>query len=227
MRKYLLGTGLIYRIVEADGRTYTSYDQDSLSRDHFHGEFAGEDYDDSDDDDFSDEDDEFGEEEDFGDDDFGDDDEEFGATRGRRRRQARRQGRRTRRKTRRAKRRGESTESKMEWIKTVVGDASEIGTAGPASLQIQLQHHLKAEDIVFNGSAESAKVTSIIFGDKLIWNNAKGLDVSIFSSTSFIRGLVQGAKLRAGQIISINGSVANDGDSFSAAIVGLKPASTC
>ncbi len=115
----------------------------------------------------------------------------------------------------------------MEWIKTVVGESEEIDTAGPAALKIQLQHHLKAEDIVFNGSSSDAKVTSIIFGDKLIWNNAKGLDVSIFSSSSFIRGLVKGAKLRAGQIISINGSVANDGDTFSAAIIGLKPASTC
>lgn len=235
MRKYLLGTGLIYRIVEADGQTYTSYDQDSLSRDDFRGEFAGEDYDYSDDDDTSDEDDEFGDD-DFGEDDFGEDDDdfgeddEFGASRGRQRRQARRGRRRSRRKGRRESRRSRRKgggEKKMEWIKTVVGESEEIDSTGPAALKLQLQHHLKAEDIVFNGSATDAKVTSIIFGDKLIWNNAKGLDVSIFSSSSFIRGLVKGAKLRAGQIISINGSVANDGDTFAAAIIGLKPASTC
>ena len=238
MRKYLLGTGLIYRIVEADGRSYTSYDQDSLRRDDFRGEFAGEeDFDDyTDDDDSSDDDDEFGED-DFGDDDdfgeeddFGEDDD-FGATRGRERRQGRRKRRRSRRRGRREGRRerrqGGSKKKKMEWIKTVVGESEEIDSAGPAALKLQLQHHLKAEDIVFNGSSSDAKVTSIIFGDKLIWNNAKGLDVSIFSSSSFIRGLVKGAKLRAGQIISINGSVASDGDAFAAAIVGLKPASTC
>ncbi len=207
-------------------------DTDSLRRSSFSGDFAGEDPEDFGDDydDFGDEDDDFGDEDDFEgdlDDDFEGDDDDFGARGGRARRRARRQARRNRRQGRRAARRAsrhgeDSEDKKTKWGMTAVGGTDTLAEAGAASVKIRLQHDFKAEDVTFTGSADGAKVTSIFFGDRVVWSNSDGIDVGVFASNSFMRGMLKGQSLRAGLDITVNGSLGGAG-SFSVTIVGKKP----
>jgi hypothetical protein len=195
-------------------------DTDSLRR----GEFAGED-------------DDFGEDGVEGDDDGveGDDDgvegEEVGARgRGKRRRLNRRLRRLDRREDRvrdrldnlndrRGRRREEDD---VNWGMTAVAGTDVLGAAGAASVKIRLQHDFRAQDVTFTGSASGAKVTSIFFGDRVVWSSSDGIDVSVFGSTSFLRGLLKGQSLRAGLDITVNGSLGAAGD-FAVTIVGEKP----
>ncbi len=222
-------------------------DTDSLRRSGFAGEFGyddgieGDDYDDFEGDDFGDEDDDFeGDYDDFGDEDdddfegldFGEDDEddEFGRRRRRRRRRRRsRRGRgaRGRRRGRTGGRRRRPTtpkpkESGMTWGMTAVGGTDTLDAAGSASVKIRLQHDFRAQDITFTGSAAGAKVTSIFFGDRVVWSNSDGIDVSVFASNSFLRGLLKGQSLKAGLDVTVNGSLAGAGD-FAATLIGQKP----
>jgi hypothetical protein len=76
----------------------------------------------------------------------------------------------------------------------------------PPSVKIRLQHDFRAQDITFTGSAAGAKVTSIFFGDRVVWSSSDGIDVAVFGSTSFLRGLLKGQSIRAGLDITVNGS---------------------
>ena len=201
-------------------------DTDSLRRSSFSGEFgaAGFGYED----DFGDDD--FEGDDDFGDDDFGD---EFGA-RGRRRarRKARKRRRLQRRMDRLQRKMGRAggskkkAKKKMTWGMTAVGGTDTLTAAGSASVKVRLQHHFQARDITFTGSADGAKVTSIFFGDRVVWSNSDGIDVGVFASTGFLRGLLKGQSLRAGLDITVNGSLTGAGD-FAVTLIGLKPVGPC
>ena len=187
-------------------------------------------------------DDDFEGEEDFEGDDFeGDDDIEgediegeeaadFGARRRpRRRRLNRRLGRLNRREGRvRSKLdrlgggRERTKEKNMHWGMTAVSGTDTLAAAGSAAVKIRLQHDFRAQDVTFTGSAAGAKVTSIFFGDRVVWSSSDGIDVSVFGSTSFLRGLLKGQSLRAGLDITVNGSLTGAGD-FAVTIVGEKP----
>ena len=211
-------------------------DTDSLRRG---GSFSGVDFgaddfegDDDDDWDEDDDDDDFeGDDElgaDFdGDDDVGEDD--FGARGDRRRRRLnRRLGRlnkredRVRRKMNKAGGRSKGKESRVHWGMTAVGGTDTLTAAGAASVKVRLQHDFRAQDVTFTGSVAGAKVTSIFFGDRVVWSSSDGIDVTVFSSTSFLRGLLKGQSLRAGLDITINGSLTAAGD-FAVTLVGQKP----
>jgi hypothetical protein len=219
-------------------------DTDSLRRPGgFSGVDFGADYDD-DDDDFDDDDDELDDDDD--DDEFegdieGDFDgdiegdiegDDFGAEGRRRRRRLRRKlGRlnrreaRTRRKIQRSRRRhGLPTRRKkrLKWGMTAVSATDTLEAAGAASVKIRLQHDFRAQDLTFTGSAAGAKVTSIFFGDRSVWSSSDGIDVTVFGSTSFLRGMLKGQSLKAGLDITVNGSMPAAGD-FTATIVGSKP----
>jgi hypothetical protein len=204
-------------------------DTDSLRR----GGFAGTDdfgADDEDDDDFEGDDD-FGDDVE-GDDELGEDvegDDEVGARgRGKRRRLNRRLRRLNRREGRvlnklddLTPRRG-NKEKNVHWGMTAVSGTDTLAAAGAASVKIRLQHDFRAQDVTFTGSAAAAKVTSIFFGDRVVWSSSDGIDVSVFGSTSFLRGLLKGQSLRAGLDITVNGSLTGAGD-FAVTIVGEKP----
>ncbi len=226
-------------------------DTDSLRRPgNFAGaaDFGGDRYDDEDeydDDDDYDDDDEF-EGDDFGDlegDDIGDElgdvegeelgdieGNDFGA-RGRRRRRRlnRRLGRlnhresRVRRKLRDTRgRRGRSRGKTVNWGMTAVSGTDNLAVPGGGSVKIRLQHDFRAEDITFTGSAAGAKVTSIFFGDRVVWSSSDGIDVAVFGSTSFLRGLLKGQSLKAGLDITVNGTLTGAGD-FAVTLIGKKP----
>ncbi|MFH1468640.1 MAG: hypothetical protein ABIO70_29895, partial [Pseudomonadota bacterium] len=191
-------------------------DTDSIRR----SSFAGDDFgaDDLDDDDWDEEDDsddfgddDVGDDDDLGEDDLGEDDdlgddeelgEDFAGPR-RRRRKARRQAKRMARKARRQARRGRGR-SNVKWGMTAVGGVQTVSEAGAATVKIRLQHDFKASDVTFTGSASGATVTSIFFGDRVVWSNSDGIDVSVFASNSFMRGLLRGQSLRAGLDITVN-----------------------
>jgi hypothetical protein len=206
----------------------------------------GYDDDDYDDDDFDDDDDdEFDDDfddEDFGydDDDFGYDDEddddfgyEFG---GRKKRQSRRKSRRADRKERRVERleqqisklRGSKRRSKKRkssvkgWARTIVSGSDELAAAGTAKVAIRLQHHFKAKDITFAGSPVGTSITSIHFGDRLIFSDANGVDASVFGTQSFLRSLLEGQNLRAGLDITVAGEL-NAAGTLKVAVTGFKP----
>ena len=203
-------------------------DTDSLRR----GGFAGADDFGADEDD----DDEFDGDDFEGDDDVGEDvegeDAEVGARgrgRGKRRRLSRRLGRLNRREGRVQDKLDDLTprhrgnkEKNVHWGMTAVSGTDTLVAAGSAAVKIRLQHDFRAQDVTFTGSAAAAKVTSIFFGDRVVWSSSDGIDVSVFGSTSFLRGLLKGQSLRAGLDITVNGSLTGAGD-FAVTIVGEKP----
>ena len=71
-----------------------------------------------------------------------------------------------------------------------------------------------------------AKVTSIFFGDRVVWSNSDGIDTGVFASTGFLRGLLKGQSIRAGLDVIINGTVPTPGD-FSVTLIGQKPIDRC
>lgn len=224
-------------------------DTDSLRRP---GGFSGVDFGadfDGDDDDWDDDDDtwddefegdDFGDDvegDDFGDDvegdDFGDDVEgdDFGARgKRRRRRLKRRLGRLNRREDKvrsklqetRGRRRRTRGKKTVHWGMTAVAGTDTLTASGGASVKIRLQHDFRAQDITFTGSAQGAKVTSIFFGDRVVWSSSDGIDVTVFGSTSFLRGLLKGQSLKAGLDITVNGTLTGAGD-FAVTLVGSKP----
>ena len=195
--------------------------------------YDDDDYDDDDCDD-DDDDDEFDDDfddEDFGydedDDDFGYDDEddddfgyEFGGRKERRVERLERQISKLRgsKKKRRKKRKS----SVKGWARTIVSGSDELAAAGTAKVAIRLQHHFKAKDITFAGSPVGTSITSIHFGDRLIFSDANGVDASVFGTQSFLRSLLEGQNLRAGLDITVAGEL-NAAGTLKVAVTGFKP----
>jgi len=206
-----LGVGRIMR----DRRTGAIVvDTDTIRRGGFAGEDFGDDWDDDDDD---------TDEDDFGDDDVG----EFGGPRRKRRRLKKRLGRLNRRESNVREKLADIAprrrkEKRMSWGMTAVSGTQNLGAAGSAAVKIRLQHDFRAQDITFTGSAAGAKVTSIFFGDRSVWSSSDGIDVTVFGSTSFLRGLLKGQSIRAGLDITVNGVLTGSGD-FAVTIIGSKP----
>lgn len=211
-------------------------DTDSLRRG---GGFAGVDdfgIDDEDDDDTDDlsGDDLAGDDDDLAGDDLSGDDD-FGARRrrpgqGRSRRLNRRLGRLNRREDRVRDRlrdlaprtRHPEASVNKHWGMTAVGGTDTLAAAGGASVKVRLQHDFRAQDVTFTGSAAGAKVTSIFFGDRVVWSSSDGIDVTVFGSTSLLRGLLKGQSLGAGLDITVNGNLTAAGD-FAVTLIGEKP----
>jgi hypothetical protein len=194
---------------EIDGDDDDEDDEDDDDPDAYEGEFDGD----------------FGDEVE-GDDEVGDD---FGA-----------EGRKRRRRLKKKLSRLNSRESRVQqklssprhhhhkgkktvhWGMTAISGTDTLTAAGAASVKIRLQHNFRAQDITFTGSAAGAKVTSIFFGDRVVWSSSDGIDVTVFSSTSFLRGLLKGQSLKAGLDITVNGTLTGAGD-FAVTLVGQKP----
>lgn len=115
-----------------------------------------------------------------------------------------------------------SGRSKVKWGMTAVGGTNTLAAAGTATVRVRLQHHFKAEDVTFSGSASGATVTSISFGDRPVWSNPDGIAVDAFAPTGMLRGILRGQNLRAGLDIVINGELTAAG-TFAVTITGWKP----
>ncbi len=156
------------------------------------------------------------------------DDLEFGRRRRRRRRRGGRRRRPRAERPRRRRRRRAPTPTpaarpkQNTWGRTAVGgtDTSEVG--GSVSVKVRLQHDFRAQDITFTGSTDDALVTSIFFGDRVVWSNSDGIAVGVFSSSSFLRDFLKGQSLRAGLDITVNGEVGDNGK-FAVTLIGDKP----
>ena len=108
------------------------------------------------------------------------------------------------------------------WGHTAVSGTDRNEGGGSVSVKIRLQHDFRARDLTFTGSTDNAKVTSIFFGDRVVWSSSDGIAVGVFSSDSFLRGFLKGQSLRAGLDITVNGEVGEQGV-FSATLIGEKP----
>lgn len=195
---------------------------------------AGDDeYDDEDlgDDDLGDE--EAGEEleageEDVGDEDVGDEDEagedveageeDVGDFRRRRRR---------RRKHHHHRRHGRHRKKAVKWGKTALsGESNAPESSGDQiTINIRPQHWFKAQDITFTGDT-SAKIDTIFFGDRPIWNNSVGTPVAVFAATGMLRGILNGQKIRPGLDIIIKGTGGTASTKTTATLIGYKPLNT-
>lgn len=113
-------------------------------------------------------------------------------------------------------------EGSSGWGMTAVGGTDTLTAAGGASVRIRLQHDFRADDVTFTGSSAGALVTSIFFGDRVVWSAPDGIDVSVFASNGFLRGLLKGQSLSAGLDVTINGSLPDAGV-FTATLTGKKP----
>ena len=174
---------------------------------------------------------------DYGDDEAGDDeagddeagDDDLGADgddeqRPERRGILRRRRRRQRRKNRRQRRRGRKH---VRWGKTALsGESNTPDNAGDQiTINIRPQHWFRAQDITFTGDA-SAKVDTIFFGDRPIWNNSVGTPVAVFASTGMLRGILNGQKIRPGLDIIIKGTSGTAATRTTATLIGYKPLNT-
>ena len=158
--------------------------------------------------------------------------DDFGADGRRRRRHLRRKlarlnrrEERTRKKLRRNRRKHgipRRRKKTVRWGMTAISGTQTVDLPGGASVKIRLQHDFRAQDITFTGSAAGAKVTSIFFGDRSVWSSSEGIDVTVFGSTSFLRGLLKGQSLKAGLDITVNGTM-GIGGAFAVTLVGQKP----
>ena len=215
-------------------------DTDSIRR---NGELSGDDdfgsdYDD--DDDFGEDDeDDFGEDDDDEDDDSDEDDdddsdedddeEEFGASRRRKkkspskRRKSAGSGVKVPRRAVRTRKSSSGGKTVKKWQNTALSGSKSESSAGAVTVTIVPAHWFRGKDIAFNGSSAGAEVTTIMFGDQLIWNTSDGLDVSAISTNSFIRGLIRGALARPGVPITIHGTIASGGDVLKVGLFGQKP----
>ncbi len=168
-------------------------------------------------------DDELGED-DFGDDELGEDEDEddFGASRRRRRGSRRR---------RRLSKRGSSTTGKKKmankWGMTILSNSVTTSGTTSASLSFRLQHHFLAEDITAIGSTAGARITSIMFGDRVIWSVPGGAPVELFAVNGMVRKFLDNQRIPAGLDITIAGTVATAGDTLSITLVGRKPLNNC
>ncbi len=220
----LLGTGKVFRDRESGEIVVRRH---SLRRaDPRDIETGAMDYDDDDEleGDFDDDDELSG---DFDDDD--DEDDEFGRRRRSRRRRRRRPVRRGRKGPRRRSS-GRKKAARVNWAQTVISGGEKSATAGGAvSIKIRVQHDFKADDITFTETTDKsgAMVTSVFFGDRLVWSNPGGVNVTVFGTTGFMRGLLQGQQLKAGLDITINGNVGAKDDTLTAIIKGRKPVTSC
>lgn len=111
---------------------------------------------------------------------------------------------------------------RMGWGMTAIGGTQMLATAGSTAIRVRLQHDFRAEDITFTGSSPGATVTSIFFGDRVVWSASDGIDVSVFASNGFLRGLLKGQSIGAGLDVTINGALPDAGI-FSATLTGKKP----
>ena len=137
---------------------------------------------------------------------------------------ARRSKRKTRRDGRRESRRGGD---EVKWGKTALsGESNTPDDAGDQiTITIRPQHWFKAQDITFTGDT-SAKIDTIFFGERPVWNNSSGVPVSVFSSTGMLRGLLAGQKIRPGLDIVIKGTAGTASTTTTATVIGYKPLNT-
>ena len=118
----------------------------------------------------------------------------------------------------------------MKWGKTLIsGSATNPVAGGAVSIQVRLQHDFKAKDITFTETTQGggSTVTSIFFGDRLVWSNTAGIGIGVFATTGFLRGLLEGQTISKGLDIVIAGNVGAAGDTLTAALVGEKPVKAC
>ena len=118
--------------------------------------------------------------------------------------------------------RDRSADREDDWIATAVsGEARAAGT-GATSAWIRLQHDFRASDITFTGTSPGATITSLYFGDRLVWSNPDGIPVDVLTATGVLRGLVEGQRIAAGLDVVANG-VVTKGGAVVATVMGTKP----
>jgi len=161
----------------------------------------------------------------------GDDYEIEGDEIGRRRRRRRRGSRRNKRRSKRAaKLRARARKiappkpAVKKWVNTALTGSLTLAAAGSGSIQIRPQHDFKASDATFTGLAAST-ITAVRFGDRIVWSQTTGIDISVFAVSGFMRGFLKDHSLRGGLDVTIDVTLPGAG-TVTAVLTGQKPAPT-
>ena len=113
--------------------------------------------------------------------------------------------------------------------KTILTGTSGLNPgAGANTVTIRPQFDFVASDITFNGSVGAWTITSITFGDRIVFSNATGVPIGVFGIGSFLRGLVRGAAIAAGLDIAVaaNLTASTTTSELPVTMVGLKRGTT-
>jgi len=179
----------------------------------------------------------FGDDDDY--DDFGEmdyaslgeweeDGEDFGRKRSRRRKPSRR--RYIRRGRSRRKRPVSAAKQQVVQKTILLGQTAVLNNAGAGAntVTIRPQFDFVAEDMTFAGSVGAWTITSVQFGDRIVFSNTNGVPIAVFAANNFVRGLVKGAAIAAGLDIQVNGNLAasTTTSQLIATLTGLKRGTT-
>ena len=180
-----------------------------------------------------DEDDDLGGYEDFGD----EDDDDLGARKRRARKGSKKSG--GRKPASRPVNRPVARRPAVQQIvqKTILtGISANVTGNAQGTVTIRPQFDFVAEDVTFTvvsataGAGLAVTITSIQFGDRIIFSNPTGVPVAIFAVAGFMRGLVKGAAIAAGLDIQVVANVAGVGaatvTTLQATFTGLKRGTT-
>jgi len=115
--------------------------------------------------------------------------------------------------------------AEQAWQKTARVAFAAPTAAGAFTATVRPQYDFVAQDMVADGStATGIIVQSVVFGDYIAWNEPQaGVPAATINGTSFLRGLIKGAKVKGGLDITCQGTVTGAGNVY-LTIVGLKPA---
>ena len=87
-----------------------------------------------------------------------------------------------------------------------------LGAAGPFLLSTVSQTEFTINEISFEGSHSSAKITKIKVGDEVLFDNSVGMSTSLFSPTSTIRSQYRGKVVEKGLTVEVTGTLTAAGD---------------
>lgn len=95
---------------------------------------------------------------------------------------------------------------------TVNAGKATVGAAGPAKAVCRVQTGFMAHDLTFTGSVPGTKITSVTFGDRIVWSVPEGVEIESFAVSGHMRGVVYGQTLDAGLDAIVTGDVPGPGD---------------
>jgi len=115
-----------------------------------------------------------------------------------------------------------------KWQKTAIVGANAVllTVAGPYAFQLRPQHDFVAMDMTMDGSPANSTLETVVFGDYTVLNNQPGIPIAVLGVAGFIRGIVKGARIRAGLDITVTGQAGGGGTPV-ATFFGLKPQTNC
>ena len=97
------------------------------------------------------------------------------------------------------------------WGMTALSNAETLAAAGPATVRIRLQHDFRGRDLTFDGTTAGTILTSLTFGDRVVFPTGDGIPTTVLGVQGTIRGFLCGQELRAGLDITAQATLLGPG----------------